>query len=80
MKYLSLVIAAIFIMWAGFCGAQETSLDEKIAPSTDVAEDADTEKEGSGVNKENLMPPGQTYDTNTGMPNAVESDTAGEIE
>lgn len=95
MKYVSLVIAAIFVMWAGLIGAEEA---KKAAPvtktvsvagekpgekavSTDMDEAADIgEKDDSGVNRENLMPPGQTYDTNTGMPNAVGSDTAGEIE
>lgn len=89
MRYLSLVVAAIFVMWAGYCGAQDTKntapvvgeKSDEMAVPADTAEDSDVgEREDSGVGRENLMPPGQTYDENTGMPNTVESDTDGEIE
>ncbi|MFA6142953.1 MAG: hypothetical protein WC738_06660 [Candidatus Omnitrophota bacterium] len=95
MRYLSLAVAAIFMMWVGLCGAEDVKKAAPVAKaasavkaksdkgmaSAKAAEDTDAEEmESSGVNRENLMPPGQTYDTNTGMPNTVESDTNGEIE
>jgi len=33
-----------------------------------------------GVNNTEMMPPYDSYDENTGLPNVVESDTAGELE
>lgn len=56
-------------------------VSEKEMTPLDIGEATD-ESCGSdyGVDKPALMPPGEMYDENTGLPNSVESDTCGEIE
>ncbi|MDP2913766.1 MAG: hypothetical protein Q8N91_07190 [Candidatus Omnitrophota bacterium] len=96
MKYAFIVIyIIIFILCAtSFCGAEKKQKIEKPAAETAIEKDdsaklkhIDTgEDDGQvheaeyGVNKPELMPPGQSYDENTGLPNIVESDAGGEIE
>ncbi|MDO8525783.1 MAG: hypothetical protein Q7S07_04775 [Candidatus Omnitrophota bacterium] len=47
---------------------------------TDLNEEKKSDDKEFGVNNEREMPQSDTYDENTGLPNVVESDKAGEIE
>ena len=93
MKYLCLVIVLVFGLWVGSCAADDAQ--KTTAAKTVVTEEnpdskmkeIDTGngggnpiKEGYGVDQQRTMPAGQTYDENTGLPNTVESDKAGELE
>lgn len=96
MKYAFLIICIIILMLSitSFCVAEKNQKIEKPAAETAIDEggsaklmhidtgedDGQAHETEYGVNKPELMPPDQSYDENTGLPNIVESDAEGEIE
>ncbi|MFA6321248.1 MAG: hypothetical protein WCY36_05255 [Candidatus Omnitrophota bacterium] len=85
MKYLSaLVVLALVFSPAALMaeeGGGKGAAIENEARTIDVEPPVPMSDEiESGVNNEREMPQSQTYDPNTGLPDNVESDRAGEIE
>ncbi|MDD5428541.1 MAG: hypothetical protein PHI58_04815 [Candidatus Omnitrophica bacterium] len=88
MKYLcALLVFALVLSPAALiadCGVCDSSKSAKgalaqgktidVEHPTSLADEAE-----SGVNNARLMPQSQNYDPNTGLPNVVESDKAGEL-
>lgn len=93
MKYLVIGCALLCICFAGVCRAEDAKgkvASDKVEVIKVGGEEGMKHIDTSGgnameassnwgLNKKRVMPPYQTYDQQTGMPNNVESDTAGEI-
>ena len=90
MRYLSLIIALVCMLWAYQCPAQdkpacagETCVDrdgDGVSDGVDVYGDSGRIiRRGYDTNGDGVMERWQSYDQNTGLPNVVGSDTAGEL-
>jgi hypothetical protein len=95
MRGLLILGVLFFGLWVG-TGNAEDSVQKAAAaqgvgqdaPSNSEMKEIDTgsgsneavSEEDYGVDQPGLMPEGEVYDENTGMPNVVPSDTEGELE
>lgn len=96
MRYMFMAWILAFALCAAPVFAEEESqetaesgveADEAEEASSDEPEDIYTGEEDErapeteyGASRPDLMPPGESYDENTGLPNVTGSDTDGEIE
>ena len=95
MKYFYFVAAFIFVSVSCVFAGEEVSKSPVVASSQAVktgqvlsqgkeivvdSNEALSDDKDYGVGEVREMPESDTYDQNTGMPNVVGSDTAGEIE
>lgn len=84
MKYFYAVVAFMCLLMVSNVAAQEgddsagkASAGKEIVVTNPESRADDAE---FGVNNEREMPQSETYDPNTGLPNVVGSDKAGELE
>lgn len=94
MRYVFLLILAISLVsfnigWAADAAADKEAVvktvvveenpDQNLKP-VDVGPTTGTASEDYGVNRPRVMPAGETYDENTGLPDVVQSDAEDNLE
>lgn len=92
-RYVFLMCAFVYLFSSCACEAKEVKGNTKAedvaikeGPSRNEkqidtgSEEGDVLEETSETNTGVAMPPYESYDPNTGLPNVVESDTTGELE